>query len=177
MPAAHTLVLIEDTYHQVSIRATLHAGNGQLYIAGPIGQEVKNVLFATINTISDLASFDDRFDPSIFEERNLYIHTNGLAKDLPILGASYGLALSMAILSAATDRTVPKEIVFTGCIGPAGEVLPVEDISDKRSAAKRLGFSRLMLPGSQLDMMSTEITQCPVHSITEAYSVTFYGTE
>ncbi len=176
MPTAQSLVLIDKTYFILNINVSFRDGVGRLKITGALGDEIHNALHASIGAINGLDSFIDNYEPGIAFERDLHVAFHIVNCDeIPIAGTSYGLGLSMAILAAATHNKIPQEIVFTGCVGPAGEVLPVEDIIRKRDAARRLGFDKIMLPGSQLDMMSNVITQCPVHTIREAFSVTFWG--
>lgn len=175
MPVAKSIVLLGDTYFQLSVRAFFSDGNGKLHLTGTLGQEIQIALLAAIGAINELDSYIDGFDPTIFAKRNLHIKISVRGvDDLPVVGESYGLALSLAILAAAIRKPIPEDIVFAGCIGPAGEVLPVEHIRDKRKAAKQLGFKRIMLPCSQLDMMNKDITQCPVKDVKEAFSVTFH---
>jgi len=175
VPTAKSIVLLGDTHFALTVRAYFRDGNGQLYITGTLGQEIQIALLAAIGAINELDSYIDGFDPAIFAERNLHIKIDvSDVANLPVVGESYGLALSMAILAAAVQKPIPLDLVFAGCIGPAGEVLPVGGIKDKRKAAKKLGFARIMLPCSQLDMMNNEITQCPVKDVKEAFSVTFH---
>ncbi len=176
MPTARSLVLIDRTYFILNINASFRDGFGKLKIKGALGDEVRNALVASIGAINDIDILIDNFDPGIFAEKDLQVvfHISG-TDAIPIAGTSYGLGLSIAILAAAINKPIPPDLVFTGCIGPAGEVLPVDQINEKRSAAARLGFAKIMLPGSQLDMMSNIITQGPVHTIREAFSVTFWG--
>jgi len=175
MPTTNNLVLIENEYHTLRIAASFRPGRGELQLYGASLQGAQNALVAAVSTIAKLENYVDHFDSAIFGERDLSIRV-GLddSTTIPVVGESYGLGLAIAILSAAARKSPPTDIVFTGCLGPAGEVLPVEGIIDKRRAAKRLGYEKIMLPGSQLDMFNTDILQCPVHSIEEAFSVTFY---
>jgi len=175
MPTAKSIVLLGSTYFPLSVCAYFRDGNGKLHLTGTLGQEIQVALLAAVGAINELDSYIDGFDPAIFAERNLHIKigVHGIA-DLPVIGESYGLALSISILAAAIQKPIPEDIVFAGCIGPAGEVLPVEHIKDKRKAAKDLGFTKIMLPCSQLDMMNNDITQCPVKDVKEAFSVTFH---
>ena len=178
MPTAKSIVLLGTSHYILSICASFREGNGKLHLTGTLGQEIRIALLAAINAIHELDSYVDGFDPTIFANRNLHITVSveGM-KDIPVVGESYGLALAMAVLAAAINKPLPKDLVYTGCIGPAGEVLPVGGASGKRKAAKQLGFDRIMLPSSQLDMMGNDIIQCPVKDVQEAFSVTFYGDE
>lgn len=176
MPTAKSIVLLGTQHYVLSISAGFRDGNGRMFLKGTLGQEIRIALLAAVSAINELESYVDGFNPAIFAERDLYITVAVVGvTDLPVIGESYGLALSLAILAAAINKKLPPDMVYTGCIGPAGEVLPVGGIKDKRVAAKKLGFDRIMLPCSQLDMMSSDITQCPVKDVQEAFSVTFYG--
>jgi len=178
VPTAESIVLLGTSHFVLSIRADFRSGNGKLFLEGTLGQEIRIALLAAINAINELESYVDGFDPTIFAHKNLHITISvPEIKDLPVVGESYGLALSMAILAAAIHKPIPAGIVYTGCVGPAGEVLPVGGIKEKRGAARKLGFDRIMLSCSQLDMMNNEIIQCPVKNVQEAFSVTFYGRE
>ena len=169
------IVLVHDTCLPLEIQAEFRPGRGKLYLNGPIGLEIKVALLAAVHAITDLESFVEGFNPLIFMERDLHIHIK--CGDIPVIGESYGLALCMSILSAALKKSIPEDLVFTGGIGPAGEVLPVREIAKKRLEAAKLGFRRMMLPVSQLDMLNMDIIQCPVKNVLEAFSVTFYGEE
>lgn len=176
MPVAKSIVLLGSSHFILSIRADFRDGNGKLHLNGTLGQEIQIALLAAIAAIHDLDSYVDGFDPTIFADKNLHIDISvPEIKNLPVVGESYGLALSMAILAAAIRKPIPEDIVFAGCVGPAGEVLPVGGITEKRAAARKLGFGKIMLSCSQLDMMSADIIQCPVKDVKEAFSVTFYG--
>jgi len=176
MPTAKSIVLLGTKHYILSIRADFRDGNGKLLLEGTLGQEIQIALLAAIGAINELDSFIEGFDPTIFAHKNLHITISvPEIKDLPVVGESYGLALAMAVLAAAIRKQIPPDLVFTGCIGPAGEVLPVGCAPEKRKAAGALGFSRIMLPCSQLDMMNNDIIQCPVKDVQEAFSVTFYG--
>jgi len=166
------IVLVRGACQRLEIQAEFKPGRGKLYLNGPTGLEIKVALLASVHAITDLESFVEGFNPLIFMEKDLHIHIK--CGDTPVIGESYGLALCMSILSAALRADIPEDLVFTGGIGPAGEVLPVREISKKRMAAAKLGFRRMMLPVSQLDMLNMDIIQCPVKNVLEAFSVTFY---
>lgn len=169
------IVIVGDTCQRLDINAEFKLGRGKLYVNGPTGQEIKVALLAAIHAITDLESFVEGFNSLIFVEKDLHIHIR--CGNVPVIGESYGLALCMSILAAAIRRPIPSDLVYTGAIGPAGEVLPVRDIAKKRAHASKLGFKRIMLPVSQLDMLNMDISQCPVKNVREAFSVTFYGDE
>lgn len=176
MTTALGLVCVPPEWHVLRASASFRPGAGRLHLRGPVGGEIRVTLLAAISAIHELDSYVDGFDSSIFGTKDLHIRmaVNEL-DDCPVVGESYGLALAIAILAAAVRRTVPQDIIFTGCLGPAGEVLPVEFIDEKRKAASKLRFNRIMLPATQLDMMSSDINQIPVNCLREAFSLTFFG--
>jgi len=51
----------------------------------------------------------------------------------------------------------------------------VGSIAIKRRGAAALGFTRLFLPSSQIDLFSTVIAQCPCSSLADAYGITFWN--
>jgi len=58
------------------------------------------------------------------------------------------LALALAIASAWRDRAVPTDLVALGEIGLGGELRPVSRYDLRAAEARRLGFKRLLGPGS-----------------------------
>jgi DNA repair protein RadA/Sms len=61
------------------------------------------------------------------------------------------LALALAIVSAASGRPVPPELVACGEIGLGGEVRSVNSLERRLSEAARLGFTRAVVPASAPD--------------------------
>ena len=58
------------------------------------------------------------------------------------------LAVATALLSSFTDRTIPAGTVVFGEVGLAGEVRRVYRADARINEAARLGFERIILPGS-----------------------------
>ena len=165
MTTAYCIGLHEKSWRKIRIDVSFTKGTGQLYCRGPVGQDFHVTIRAALTALFT------NLNEETFSTQDLYLHID--MADVPVVGGSYGLALCVAVFAAATQNEVPSHIVFTGCVGPAGEVIRVEKIKDKCKAARDLGFSTIMLPNTQLDMRSDIIDQIPVHSIYQAFSLLF----
>ncbi len=60
------------------------------------------------------------------------------------------LAAAVSLVSAVTDRPVPKGLIAFGEIGLGGEVRAVTNIVQRISESARLGFTTCVLPQSCL---------------------------
>ena len=85
------------------------------------------------------ASFDDAFDL-------LHVHLPraGRSKD----GASAGVTVAAAIVSALTGRPVRRDVAMTGELTLGGQVEPVAEIREKVLAACRSGMATVVLPAA-----------------------------
>ncbi|TXH17936.1 MAG: hypothetical protein E6R03_03075 [Hyphomicrobiaceae bacterium] len=173
MSKAHGLVELDGRYYKASVTCKLKSGSGRLLFSGAMPQEMLSPTKAAIDACIHL-DFLEGFDPDILGRSDLVI---GIDSPAPVVGESLQLTLAVAVVAELLRRGVPAKFCYTGIVGPAGEVIPVDDIVAKRRAAKVLGFSAFVLPVSQLDYFSPEINQCPVTTIEEAISVTFFGDE
>ena len=61
------------------------------------------------------------------------------------------LALALALVSAATDRPLPPDLVACGEVGLAGELRQVPQTARRLAEAARLGFHRAVVPASAPD--------------------------
>ena len=85
------------------------------------------------------AGFDDAIDL-------LHVHLPGArwAKD----GASAGVTVAAAIVSALTDRPVRGDVAMTGELTLGGQLEPVRGIREKVLAACRAGMATVVLPAA-----------------------------
>ncbi len=60
------------------------------------------------------------------------------------------LGIAAALLSSCRNRPIPKEVVVLGEVGLVGEVRGVGQVERRLSEASHHGFSRCLLPGSNL---------------------------
>jgi DNA repair protein RadA/Sms len=64
------------------------------------------------------------------------------------------LGIAAALLSSCRNRPIPKEVVVLGEVGLVGEVRGVGQVERRLSEASHHGFSRCLLPGSNLKRLS-----------------------
>ncbi len=87
-------------------------------------------------------------DPALVEKSDIHIHVPAGA--IPKDGPSAGVAMSLAIVSLLTNRTIRSDTAMTGEISLRGLVLPIGGIKEKSAAAARAGLTRVMLPARNM---------------------------
>lgn len=160
---AYGIVLTEQSAERLAVTAEFRRGDGELHVKCEATPAIRVVLYAVMEAVGSLESYIDGLSATKFSTHDLIITMAGTK--LPVDGESYGLPMAMAIVAAMLKQELSRETCFTGVIEPGGMVLPVQDIDKKRKYAARLGFKKIVLPGRQLDILSTTINQCPVDSI------------
>ena len=83
-------------------------------------------------------------DPAFHRSSDVHLHVQSgeVAKE----GASAGVTMAVALVSAFTGRVVRGDLAMTGEITLSGQVLPVGGIKEKVLAAHRCGIARVVLP-------------------------------
>lgn len=66
------------------------------------------------------------------------------------------LALAVAVVSSLRERAVPSELTVFGEVGLAGEVRAVPRAAGRLAEAKKLGFTRAIIPEGNLERLTTE---------------------
>ena len=158
---------------RLTVSAFFRQGDGMLYMNGKFTNEVKAVLYASIEAVKTLESYFDEMDSSLFGTHDLTISVS-TPHDYVIGGESYGLPLAIAIAASIAHRPISKTTCFTGGIEPGGDIIEVDAIDVKRRAAAVYGFERIVLPSNQLDLTSSIINQVPVDTLVGAMSGVFW---
>ncbi len=89
-----------------------------------------------------LAVLDARCGMSL-SGKDVYLNVAG---GLKIGEPAADLACAAALLSSATDRPVPSELVVFGEVGLSGEIRPVGQEEARLKEAAKLGFGRALIP-------------------------------
>ncbi len=125
------------------IEATLTPGDGRLILTGQLGDVMRESAQAALSLVKSRgAAFG--VDPAIFRASDVHIHVPAGAT--PKDGPSAGVAMTMALLSAVSGRTIRSDTAMTGEISLRGLVLPVGGIREKMVAASAAGIKRVLLP-------------------------------
>jgi len=85
------------------------------------------------------------------------------------------LAVVSAVLSSAEDLPVARCTCFCGEVGLSGEVRPVNRLEQRIAEAGRMGFGRMIVPGSSLKGIGKrhDMSLTAVHNMQQLYSLLF----
>ena len=125
------------------IEATRMPGRGELILTGQLGDVMKESARAAISLVKTNAATLG-VEPATFEKSDIHIHVPAGA--IPKDGPSAGVALTTALVSLLTGKTVKSDVAMTGEISLRGLVLPVGGIKEKVLAARRAGIKTVLLP-------------------------------
>lgn len=129
------------------IEATRTPGSGRLILTGQLGDVMKESAQAALSLVkSRLGSLG--IDEGLLEKSDIHIHVPAGA--IPKDGPSAGVAMTMALVSLLTSRTIRSDTAMTGEISLRGLVLPIGGVKEKSAAAARAGLTRVMLPARNM---------------------------
>lgn len=171
---AKGLVIYEEQVLTLEVGVSLEAGTGEVFIDGPVDAGIEtnfNRAFAFAHNMADLEEFTIPDLSGI----DIYLSFKLPIPEVPVVGDSYGLALTLALCCAFEGNVVNPELVITGCLDELGNITHVEGIDRKRTAAAKLGYRHIMLPSGQLDFFNKDIDQIPVRDVFEAWTSISYG--
>ena len=113
----------------VEINTETSIGSGRITITGAL---TDSLLVSIKNALNAAKTFIDISITDI----NIDIRCN-----IPLNGASLGLAIYSSIISALKDIPIDNNIVFTGAITKEGQILKVGAMELKRACAKKHGLT------------------------------------
>lgn len=120
-------------------------GHGKLKMTGNLGDVMKESVEAALSFIR-ANSKKYKISDAIFSKSDLHIHIPDAAT--PKDGPSAGITITVAIISALTNRPVRNDFAMTGEITIRGKVKPVGGIKEKVLAALTAGCTSVILPDS-----------------------------
>ena len=117
-------------------------GSGGLALTGRLGEAMQESAHVAL---SWLRAHAERYgiDPGFPQDTDVHLHLSGEASKE---GASAGVTMAAALVSACTGRPLHAGTAMTGEITLSGHVLPVGGIRDKVLAAHRCGLTCVILP-------------------------------
>ena len=117
-------------------------GSGGLVLTGRLGEAMQE---SAQVALSWLRAHAGRYgiDPGFPRDTDVHLHLSG---EVPKEGASAGVTMVAALVSAFTGRPLRSDLAMTGEITLSGHVLPVGAIREKMLAAHRCGLTGVILP-------------------------------
>lgn len=138
------------------IEATMMPGSKGLTLTGSLGDVMKESAQAALSFLRSHASSLKL--PSVdLTKTDLHIHIPSGA--IPKDGPSAGLALTSALYSLFSGRTIDPRVAMTGEITLTGRILPVGGIKEKVLGAKRAGITTILLPAEN----EKDLAEIPEH--------------
>ncbi len=132
------------------IEALRMPGSGRLIITGLLGdvmRESVNAAYSYVRSRSEQLDIPDE----AFKDSDIHVHfpVGAIPKD----GPSAGIAVTLAIASALSNRAVRHDIAMTGEVTLRGKVLEIGGVKEKVLAAYRAGLRDVILPtGNERDL-------------------------
>jgi len=126
----------------LSIEVNVMPGHGKLILTGKLGSVMKESCSAALSYVRSQA---DKFGiKQNFSKIDLHIHVPQGA--IPKDGPSAGTAITTALVSALTDKAIPRHIGMTGEVTLRGNVLEIGGLKEKAIAAHRAGLETIFFP-------------------------------
>lgn len=127
----------------LDVEACIMDGKGEITLTGQLGDVMKESAIVALGYIRSKAS-EYGIDKDFFENKDIHIHIPEGA--VPKDGPSAGITMTLAMLSAYTNRKVSHEYAMTGEITLHGNVLPIGGLKEKILAAKNAGIKKIIVP-------------------------------
>lgn len=135
----------------IPIESILIQGNGRLNVTGNVENntlESANIAYTYI--IANLKNFG--IDKKVIEENDININAlTHMKKD----GTSGGVAFATSIISLLLNKSVDKNVCFTGEITLHGDIFKVGGIKEKVIGAYNFGFKRVYVPDQNKSDLET----------------------
>ncbi len=157
------------------VEVTYYKGGGKLVLTGKLGDVMKESAMTALSFVKANAKKYD-IDEDLFNQNDFHVHVPEGA--IPKDGPSAGITIATAILSAATQREVKKDVGMTGEITLRGYVLPIGGLKEKSIAAHRSGLKTIIIPkDNQKDVddipeeVRSAMTIIPVENVNDVFQI------
>ncbi len=120
------------------------------------------------NRLALLVAVLERFAGLSFADKDLFVNVVG---GLTVREPAADLAIAAALISALSDRSLPRRAVFFGEIGLLGEIRPVSRVEARLREAEHLGYDRAIAAGPELSVPGSDLAIEVVRDVRELLTV------
>jgi len=124
------------------IEVNIMPGRGNLILTGKLGSVMKECCQAAVSYVRSQAK--DWGIKQDFHKVDIHIHVPEGAT--PKDGPSAGGAITTALISALTGKSVPASVGMTGEITLRGNILEIGGLKEKSLAGRRAGLTTIFIP-------------------------------
>lgn len=161
----------------LSIEVNTMPGKGKLQLTGQLGDVMKESAQAAFSYMRSHAA-ELGIEPNYQDNLDIHIHIPEGAT--PKDGPSAGIAMAIALISAATKRPVRASLAMTGEITLRGRVLAIGGLKEKVLAALRFGVKTVIFPRANEkdlaeipDYVKKRLELVPVAHLDEVFALAF----
>jgi ATP-dependent Lon protease len=141
-------------------------GMGNLVLTGQLGDVMKESARAALTYARAHAA---RYGIDVRKAWGAELHIHVPAGAIPKDGPSAGVALTVALVSALSDRPVRADVAMTGEVTLTGRVLPIGGVKEKLLGAHRSGIKTVILPSDNEadleDLPQEVLRQLDIHVV------------
>ncbi len=119
------------------IEASKTPGTGKLILTGQLGDVMKESAQAALTVTKGILN-------EAFDKWDIHVHVPAGAT--PKDGPSAGVAMTLALVSLFSNKSIRADVAMTGEISLRGLVMPIGGLKEKSLAALRAGIKTVMVP-------------------------------
>lgn len=133
------------------IEVNYFKGKGNLVLTGNLGNVMKESATIALNYVkANYKKYGVNYDILTNNDIHIHVPEGAIKKD----GPSAGIALTLAIISALTNKKISSDIALTGEITLRGHVLAIGGLKEKVIGALRAGIKTIIIPKDNLDQLN-----------------------
>jgi len=141
------------------IETNYYKGSGKLILTGSLGevmQESANIALGYIK--SNYKKYNINYDLLVNNDIHINVPEGAIKKE----GPSAGIAITLCLISALTNKKIPSTLALTGEITLTGQVLAIGGLKEKSIGALRSGIKNIIIPYDNikdLDKLPEEVKE------------------
>ena len=133
------------------IEVNYFKGKGNLILTGNLGSVMKESATIALNYVkANYKKYGINYDILTNNDIHIHVPEGAIKKD----GPSAGIALTLAIISALTNKKISSDLALTGEITLRGHVLAIGGLKEKVIGALRAGINTIIIPKDNLDQLN-----------------------